>query len=92
MHITILQLRGFSNEFERAVKKDGAMIFRFFLLMVGFGLAVISGVTLIAYLNLITTGHGVHTYLKFILRQPDPYIFLMGLILITCSLCLPSKR
>lgn len=68
------------------------MIFRFFLLMIGFGFAVISGVTLIAYLNIITTGHGIHTYFKFILHQPDPYIFIFGIFLITCSLYFPFKR
>ncbi len=68
------------------------MIFRFFLLMVGFGFSIISGVTLIAYLNIITTGHGMMTYFMFILGQPDLYIFLFGIFLITCSIYLPSRR
>lgn len=72
--------------------KGQVMIFRFFLLMVGFGLAVLSGVTLIAYLNIITTGHGMAKYLEFIFNQPEPYIFLFGLLLITCSIYFPFKR
>ncbi|PWA12730.1 hypothetical protein DCC39_04655 [Pueribacillus theae] len=68
------------------------MIFRFFLLMVGFGLSVISGVTLIAYLNIITTGHGLAKYFEFILTQPEPYLFSIGIALITGSIYFPSGK
>jgi len=68
------------------------MIFRLFILLIGFGLAVVDGVTLIAYLNLITTGHGLIEYLQFIMTKPDPYLFLFGNFLIWGSIYLPLNK
>ena len=68
------------------------MMARFFLLMIGFGLAVAGGVTVILYLNLIPIGHGMEEYIVFISGRSEFYIFLAGFLLIVISLALPLKR
>lgn len=70
-----------------------AMIFRFFILLVGFGLAVVGGVSMLAYLNLVTAGYSFVYYLKFIGLRVEFYIFILGFILIFLSIYTPfSKR
>ncbi|WP_372508793.1 hypothetical protein [Pseudalkalibacillus decolorationis] len=66
------------------------MIFRLFILMVGFSLAVAGGVSLIAFLNLITAGHGFINYLIFVSGRTEFFLFLIGLALIWGSIYLPS--
>lgn len=68
------------------------MIFRFFVLLIGFSLAVVTGITLIAYLNLIPTGHAFSGYFAFIVTQPDLYLFLLGNLLILGSIYLPFNK
>ncbi|WP_349410250.1 hypothetical protein [Pseudalkalibacillus sp. SCS-8] len=68
------------------------MIFRLFILMIGFSFAVSGGVSLIAFLNLITTGHGFVNYLVFVSTRIEFTIFLIGLVLIWGSIYLPSLR
>jgi hypothetical protein len=68
------------------------MVFRFFLLMIGFGLAVGGGVTMILYMNLIAVGHGIGQYALFIVTRAEFYIFLAGIFVIWTSLFLPFKR
>jgi hypothetical protein len=69
-----------------------AMIFRFFMLMVGFGLAVTGGVSMIAYLNLVTAGYSFVYYLKFIVLRVEFHFFLFGFIMILASIYTPLKR
>ncbi|MGP4082199.1 hypothetical protein [Bacillus sp. Marseille-Q3570] len=66
------------------------MIFRLFLLLLGFSFAVSGGVSLIAFLNLITTGHGFVNYLAFILTRVESILFIVGLLLVWGSIYLPS--
>ncbi|HET7629712.1 MAG TPA: hypothetical protein VFK44_15165 [Bacillales bacterium] len=68
------------------------MVIRFFLLMIGFGLAVGGGVTVILYMNLMAVGHGFGQYLLFMVTRVEFYIFLTGLSLIWGSLFLPWDR
>jgi hypothetical protein len=65
---------------------------RFLLLLIGFGLAVIDGVSLIAYLNIITTGHGISGYLLFIKSKAELYLFLIGNVLIWLSIYFPFQK
>lgn len=69
-----------------------AMIFRFFILLVGFGLASIGGVSIIAYLNLITAGYTFIYYLQFIVLRVEFHLFLIGFIMILISIYFPSKK
>ncbi|HET7657823.1 MAG TPA: hypothetical protein VFK37_05985 [Bacillales bacterium] len=68
------------------------MLFRFFLLMIGFGFAVGGGVTLILYLNLLAVGHEFWQYLLFISSRSEFYLFLTGICLICLSIFFPKKR
>jgi hypothetical protein len=70
-----------------------AMIFRFFLLLIGFGLAVSGGISIIAYLNYVTAGYTFIYYLKFIGLRVEFHLFLIGIIMIIVSIYTPfSKR
>lgn len=68
------------------------MMFRIFLLLVGFGLAVSGGITIIAYLNLIVAGHGLENYILFIIKRVETYLFITGLLLIWLSIYYPYKN
>jgi len=69
-----------------------AMIFRFFLLFIGFGLAVIGGISIIAYLNLVTAGYSFIDYLKFIVIRVEFHLFIIGFIMIAVSIYVPFSR
>ncbi len=68
------------------------MIFRFFILLIGFGLAVSGGVSMIAYLNLITAGYSFVYYLQFIALRIEFHLFLVGFIMILLSIYTPSSK
>lgn len=68
------------------------MLFRFFFLLVGFGLAVAGGVSIMAYLNLLTAGHDFSGYIKFILHRVEFYLILIGLVLVVSSLVTPNSK
>lgn len=68
------------------------MLFRFFLLMIGFGLSVGGSVTIILYMNLLAVGHGFGQFAVFIVNRVEFYIFLAGICLIWLSVWFPSKR
>ncbi|GAE31243.1 hypothetical protein [Halalkalibacter hemicellulosilyticus] len=59
---------------------------RLFFLILGFVFAVIGGISLVAYLNLLTTGYEFSMYVSFIIRRVELYVFLIGLILILLSI------
>ncbi|QOY38644.2 hypothetical protein AWH56_015665 [Anaerobacillus isosaccharinicus] len=69
-----------------------AMIFRFFILLIGFGLAVSGGVSIIAYLNYVTAGYTFVYYLKFIAVRVEFHLFLIGLIMIVVSIYTPNSK
>jgi hypothetical protein len=69
-----------------------AMIFRFFILLIGFGLAVTGGVSMIAYLNYVTAGYTFLYYLKFIGLRVEFHLFLIGFIMIVVSIYTPFTR
>lgn len=68
------------------------MVFRFFLLFLGFGLAVAGGVTMILYLNLIPLGNSYSEYALFIAKRPECYLFVVGLIFVSISMLWPSRK
>lgn len=68
------------------------MIFRFFLLLVGFGLAVMGGISIIAYLNLVTAGYSFIYYLRFIIARVEFHLFIIGFIMIFLSTYLPLSK
>ncbi|MCK0472630.1 hypothetical protein [Halalkalibacter sp. APA_J-10(15)] len=59
---------------------------RLFFLILGFVFAVVGGISLVAYLNLLTTGYEFSMYVSFIIRRVELYVFLIGLILILLSI------
>lgn len=68
------------------------MVFRAFIFFIGFGLTVAGGVSLIGYLNLLTIGKDFHEYIHFIIKKPECYLFLLGIVLIVGTLLLPNKK
>ncbi|WP_079508098.1 hypothetical protein [Mesobacillus jeotgali] len=68
------------------------MIFRLFVLTIGFGLAVSGGISTIAYLNMITAGHGLDEYLKFILGRVECYLLPAGIGVIWLSIYWPESN
>lgn len=68
------------------------MIMRIFLLLTGFGLAVLGGISTIAYLNLLTTGYTALDYLHFIKGRVECYLFLIGMLIICLSIYYPGKE
>lgn len=68
------------------------MIFRIFTLLTGFGFAVSGGISTIAYLNLLTTGHGIIEYLSFITKRPECYLLIVGIIIISISIYYPEDN
>ncbi|RXI98251.1 hypothetical protein DS745_18115 [Anaerobacillus alkaliphilus] len=68
------------------------MIFRLFLLLVGFGFAVSGGISMIAYLNYVTAGYTFLYYLKFISYRVEFHLFLIGFILIVISIYIPASK
>lgn len=73
--------------------KDGCcksnMIFRFFIFLIGFGLSVAGGVTLILELNFIIIGHTVLEYFQYISTRPELFLFASGIIVIWVSVYWP---
>nr|WP_144545852.1 hypothetical protein [Cytobacillus oceanisediminis] len=65
------------------------MLFRAFLLLTGFGIAVSGGVSVIAYLNLLATGHAFKEYLFFITSRPECYLLPAGMLIIWISIYFP---
>ncbi|XIH32089.1 hypothetical protein LG291_07275 [Cytobacillus firmus] len=68
------------------------MLFRAFWLLTGFGVSVSGGVSVIGYLNLLTTGQTFKEYLHFITFRPECYLLPIGIIIITLSIYLPYSN
>ncbi|MFS0671993.1 hypothetical protein [Ornithinibacillus sp. 179-J 7C1 HS] len=56
-----------------------------FLFLIGFGLAVTGGVTLIAYMNFLPAGISWLEYLLYVSGRIECYFLPVGLILMTLS-------
>lgn len=62
------------------------ILFYLLLFLIGFGLAVAGGVTIILYVNLIPAGLTWIDYLMFIQTRAECYLFLLGIIMITLAI------
>lgn len=62
------------------------MFGRFFVFLFGFGLSVIGATFLILYLNLMTVGYSFTEYVNFIIRRPELYYLIIGLLIITITI------
>jgi len=65
---------------------------RLFIYLTGFGLAVLGGVTSVAYLNIITAGKGIIEYFLFISKRIECYLLPIGIGLICLSIYFPSNE
>ncbi|MDQ0255409.1 hypothetical protein J2S74_002791 [Evansella vedderi] len=68
------------------------MLFRFFLLFIGFGLAVAGGVSVLAYLNLLTVGYSLTDYFLFLLGRIEFYVFVVGILIVWIMIYLPLNK
>ncbi len=68
------------------------MMIRMFLFLVGFGLSVAGGITIVAYLNILTTGVGFSQYFLFMQQRPETYFFIIGMVLMALTLYFPQRR
>lgn len=59
---------------------------RFFFFLIGFGLTLIGCVYIIIYLNLTTIGYNFSNYVNFIIRRPECWNAIIGLLIIFFSL------
>lgn len=68
------------------------MLFRMFIVIIGYGLAVSGGVNIILYLNLLTIGYGVMEYVMFISTQWECLLLPIGIFFITLGVFFPNNR
>ncbi len=59
---------------------------RIITFLVGFGLAIIGFIYIIAYLNYLTVGYSFIDYLWFIINKPECLLAILGIILIMISI------
>lgn len=57
-----------------------------FFFLVGFGLAVTGGVTIIAYMNFLPAGISWESYFIFITGRPECYFFPIGFLIMAIAL------
>ncbi|ARK31479.1 hypothetical protein BkAM31D_17450 [Halalkalibacter krulwichiae] len=50
------------------------------------------GISILAYLNLLTAGYEFSMYVHFILRSVEFYVFIVGILMIIGALVFPTKR
>ncbi|WP_066152816.1 hypothetical protein [Halalkalibacter krulwichiae] len=65
---------------------------RLFFVFCGFIFAVVGGISILAYLNLLTAGYEFSMYVHFILRSVEFYVFIVGILMIIGALVFPTKR
>ncbi|MFC5464001.1 hypothetical protein [Lederbergia graminis] len=68
------------------------MIYRISLLLIGICFSLAGGVSVVSYLNMITTGVGYRDYFVFILTRFEFYILLAGLVIIISSIYSSNKK
>lgn len=61
------------------------------MLLTGFGLAVSGGISLIAYLNLLTAGYIFKEYVMFISSRIECYLLPIGILIIWVSIYFPAN-
>ncbi|MDT0159787.1 hypothetical protein [Bacillus sp. AG4(2022)] len=66
------------------------MIFRLFIFITGFGLAVAGGISTVAYLNLLIAGHELSDYFSYILKRPECGLLPAGIVIITVAVYFPQ--
>lgn len=62
------------------------MLFTTIIFLVGFGLTVSGGVSIIAYLNLLTTGYSFYDFVHYLLYRPECYLLPFGIILMSVAI------
>ncbi|WP_227936826.1 hypothetical protein [Alkalihalobacillus deserti] len=65
---------------------------RLFFVFCGFIFAVVGGISMLAYLNLLITGYQFSMYLHFIVRSVEFYVFIIGVMMIVGAMMFPSKK
>ena len=64
------------------------MCTRIFFFLIGFAMTVLGSTFMILYLNLMTIGYTFTEYVNFIIRRPEIYYLVIGLIIIILTLTL----
>ena len=65
---------------------------RGFLFLIGFGISVAGGISMIAYLNLFATGMSIMEFVKFLVSRPESYLLPIGILLVAGSIYLLRTR
>ena len=65
-------------------------MFRIFMIMTGFGLAVVGGISTIAYLNLLTAGFNLSDFLNFVSSRIECVLLPIGIVFVWISIYFPS--
>ena len=68
------------------------MSVRIFFIFTGFGLTVAGGVSIIAFLNLLTIGYTYEQFLLFIIDRIEFYLLLTGLLIMIITILLPYSN
>lgn len=68
------------------------MFARFFLFLFGFGMTVIGSSFLVLYLNLLTIGYSFKEYVNFIIRRPEFYYFIVGIIIVMFTVIMSGGK
>ena len=68
------------------------MFARIFTFLFGFGMMVIGSSFLVLYLNLLTIGYSFKEYVNFIIRRPEFYYFIIGIIVTIFTTIMPGGK
>lgn len=65
---------------------------RVFFFLVGFGFTIIGCSFIILYLNLTTIGYNFVNYVNFITRRIECYFSIIGIVIMTLSICIKGDK
>ena len=65
---------------------------RVFFFLIGFGFTVIGFSFIILYLNLMTMGYNFDNYVNFIIRKPECYYSILGIIMMILSITIKGDK
>lgn len=65
---------------------------RLFVYLVGFGISVVGGVAMLAYLNMMTPEQGWSGYFAYVRTKVECYLLPIGLLLMLGSLYFPYRE
>ena len=68
------------------------MLIKIFLFLLGFGLMTIGFSTLILYINLFSFGYNFKEYVSYVVKIPEFYYLLIGLLLLNVSILLKGEK